>query len=182
MDHDKEITTLLSKPATKRRGFELMVRQYSQQLYWHVRRIVISHDDADDVVQDIFLKLWNSIDTFRAEAQLSTWLYRVATNESIDFIRRKGRTITAADDETTAENLASRLMADKYFDGDETAALLQEAVSQLPEVQRMVFNMRYYDDMPYRQISQILGTSEGGLKASYHHAVKKIKQFFDERD
>lgn len=171
----------LSDPKTQRKAFETVVREYGERLYWQVRRIVLTHDDADDVVQNVFIKAWTHLDDFHSDSKLSTWLYRIAVNESIDFVRRKKNQLSvSADDVETG--VANQLMADNYFDGDETEAQLQEAISRLPDVQRMVFNMRYYDEMKYSEISQILHTSEGALKASYHIAVKKISDFFKQHD
>ena len=177
---EKQLTAMLSDPATQRKAFEIVVRQYSEQLYWQVRRIVLSHEDANDVMQNVMVKAWTNLDTFRQDAKLSTWLYRIAINESLDFMRRqKKMTMVSADD---TPGVANTLLADRYFDGDETEAQLQEAIAQLPDVQRTVFNLRYYEEMKYSDISQILHTSEGALKASYHIAVKKISEFFKQRD
>ncbi|MBQ8656016.1 MAG: RNA polymerase sigma factor [Prevotella sp.] len=168
---------MLRDPDTQRQAFGIVVKQYSEQLYWQIRRIVLNHDDADDVMQNTFLKAWNSLDTFRSDSKLSTWLYRIAINESLDFLRRqKSRPTLSADDDL--RGVANTLMADRYFDGNEAEARLQAAIAQLPDVQRTVFNLRYYDDMKYSDISQLLGTSEGALKASYHIAVKKISEYF----
>lgn len=171
----------LTDPKTQRTAFEKVVREYSEQLYWKVRRIVLSHEDADDVMQNVFLKAWTHLDDYHGDSKLSTWLYRIAVNESIDFVRRRKPLTTISTDNADA-GIANMLMADNYFDGDETQALLQEAIAQLPEVQRTVFNLRYYDDMKYSEMSQMLSTSEGALKASYHIAVKKISDFFKKHD
>ena len=153
----------------------MIVDQYSQSLYWKIRSIVLMHEDADDVLQNTFLKAWKSLPTFQGKAKLSTWLYRIAINESLDFLRRqKAATLSSADADLS---VANRLMADDYFDGDKSQALLQEAIATLPDVQRMVFTLRYYDEMKYSDISEILGTSEGSLKASYHIAVQKISDY-----
>ena len=178
---DEQLKSLLQNPATLRKGFEGMVRQYSEQLYWQVRRLVTVHEDADDVLQNALLKAWNSIATFKGDSKLLTWLSRIAINEALDFLRRQKNRPTVSTDDADL-GLANRLMADRYFDGDETEALLQEAIAQLPDVQRTVFQLRYYDELKYSDISQILGTSEGGLKASYHIAVKKITDFFHRHD
>ena len=178
---DQQLKDLLKSPATQRKGFEAMVRQYSEQLYWQVRRMVLSHEDANDVMQNVFLKAWSHLDDFHHDAKISTWLYRIAVNESLDFLRRqKNQLVVSAGD--TAQGISQTLMADRYFDGDQTQALLQEAIAQLPDVQRTVFNLRYFDDMKYSDISKLLNTSEGALKASYHIAVKKISEFFKQRD
>jgi RNA polymerase sigma-70 factor (ECF subfamily) len=172
---------MLSDAKTVRQGFEIIVRQYSEQLYWLVRRIVLRHEDADDVVQNTFIKAWNAIDRFHGDSKIITWLSRIAINESLDFLRKQKNTVHASDNEADT-SIAQQLMADDYFDGDELEAQLQEAIAQLPEVQRTVFNLRYFDEMKYSQISKIMGTSEGALKASYHIAVKKISEFFHQRD
>ena len=177
---EKQIMNQLKDPKTRRRAFEQLVNQYSEQLYWQVRRIVLTHDDANDVLQNVFLKAWSKLDTFHQDSKISTWLYRIALNESLDFMRKKKtQMVSTDDDEMTVRNT---LMADEYFSGTEVEAMLQEAIAQLPDVQRTVFNMRYFDDMKYSEISEILQTSEGSLKASYHIAVKKISEFFKRRD
>ena len=177
---EQQLIAMLSDPSTQRKAFELVVRQYSEQLYWQVRRIVLTHEDANDVMQNVMLKAWTNLNTFRKDSKLSTWLYRIAINESLDYIRRqKNATMVSADD---ASGIANTLLADDYFDGDETEAQLQEAIAKLPDVQRTVFNLRYYEEMKYSEISEILNTTEGALKASYHIAVKKIADFFRERD
>lgn len=171
----------LADPASQRKAFERLVREYSEQLYWQVRRMVLSHDDANDVLQNVFLKAWTHLDDFHRDAKISTWLYRIAVNESLDFLRRKkSQLVVSADD--SGQGVSQTLMADRYFDGDQTEALLQEAISRLPDVQRTVFNLRYFDDMKYSDISRLMDTSEGALKASYHIAVRKISEFFKARD
>jgi RNA polymerase sigma-70 factor (ECF subfamily) len=177
---EQQLIAMLSDPSTQRKAFELVVRQYSEQLYWQVRRIVLTHEDANDVMQNVMLKAWTNLNTFRKDSKLSTWLYRIAVNESLDFIRRQKNTSTVSADDTSG--IANTLLADDYFDGDETEAQLQEAIAKLPDVQRTVFNLRYYEEMKYSEISEILNTTEGALKASYHIAVKKIAEFFHERD
>ena len=177
---EQEIMNRLKDPKTRRKAFEQLVNQYSEQLYWQVRRIVLIHEDADDVLQNVFLKAWSKLDTFNQESKISTWLYRIALNESLDFMRKKKPQVVSSDDAETM--VGSTLMADDYFNGTEAEAMLQDAVAQLPDVQRTVFNMRYFDDMKYSEISEILQTSEGSLKASYHIAVKKISDFFKRRD
>lgn len=168
-------THLPTTEAEKQAFFANIVAQYSERLYWTVRRIVIDHDDADDVLQNVFVKAWSNIDDFQNRSKISTWLYRIAVNEALDFIRRKKDIASLGDDGNVA--VANRLMADDYFDGDRAQALLQAAIASLPDVQRVVFNLRYYDEMKYSDISQLLNTSEGALKASYHIAVKKIMAF-----
>ena len=178
---DQQLKDLLMTQETQRKGFEVLVRQYSEQLYWQVRRIVLTHEDANDVLQNSFLKAWNALDSFHGDSKVFTWMSRIAINESLDFVRRqKNMSVVSADD--TESGVANMLIADKYFDGDETEAQLQEAISQLPDVQRTVFTLRYYDEMKYSEMSRVLKTSEGALKASYHHAVKKISDYFKSRD
>jgi RNA polymerase sigma-70 factor (ECF subfamily) len=176
---DQLILQMLMNPETQRRGFEACVRQYGEQLYWQVRKIVLTHEDANDVLQNSFLKAWNGLGNFQGDSKVLTWLSRIAINESLDFLRRNKQRQTVSED---ARTVASTLMADTYFDGSETEALLQEAIASLPDVQRTVFQMRYFDEMKYSDISHVLGTSEGALKASYHIAVKKITEFFKARD
>lgn len=174
---EQQIIQLLSDATTQRKGFELLVRGYSEQLYWIIRKIVIEHDDANDVLQNTFLKAWNGLDSFHGDSKISTWLSRIAINESLDFLRRRKQPTVSVE-----EVSVSRLTADEYFDGSEAEAMLQEAIVTLPDVQRTVFLLRYFDEMKYSDISQMLNTSEGALKASYHIAVKKITEFFKSRD
>lgn len=180
MTDDKLLIEKLTNPKTQRRAFEMLVNQYGEQLYWQIRRFVLSHDDANDVLQNAFIKAWQGIGSFHGDSKLLTWLSRIAINESLDFLRRQKNIVTMSTDDESG--IANTLMADDFFDGDETEAQLQEAIATLPEVQRTVFLLRYYDDMKYSDISSMLGTSEGALKASYHIAVKKISEFFKQRD
>ncbi len=180
MYSDEEIVQLLRNEDTLRKGFEALVNQYSEKLYWQVRRIVLIHDDANDVVQNAFIKAWMNIDSFMGKSKIFTWISRIAINEALDFARKKQKKEGISADEDMA--VANRLLADEYFDGDLTQAQLEEAISRLPEVQRTVFRLRYFDEMKYADISAMLGTSEGALKASYHHAVKKIEDFFNNID
>ena len=167
---EKAIVAMLTDPKTQRQAFSMVVSQYSEQLYWKVRRIVLNHEDAN-----VFLKAWNNLGDFQQKSKISTWLYRIAINESLDFLRRqKTASAVSADEDLSVSN---RLMADDYFDGDAAQALLQEAIAHLPDVQRTVFNLRYYDEMKYSDMSRLLDTSEGALKASYHLAVKKITEY-----
>ena len=172
---DRELVEMLREPRTRREGFAVLVKQYSEKLYWKVRRIVLSHEDANDVLQNVFIKVWSNLQNFQGKSSLSTWLYRIAINESLDFLRKQKLADKVSADEDVS--VASRLMSDEYFDGDEVQARLQEAVERLPEVQRMVFNLKYFEEMKYSEMSQILNTSEGALKASYHLAVKKITEY-----
>lgn len=174
---DKEMIDMLQDPHTRREGFAVLVRQYSEPLYWKVRRIVLNHEDANDVLQNAFLKIWNNLDTFQGKSALSTWLYRIAINEALDFVRRQKNVNSATVSTEDEPGVAARLMGDDYFDGDEAQAQLQEAVARLPEVQRTVFTLKYFDELKYSEISKILDTSEGALKASYHLAVKKITEY-----
>lgn len=180
-DEEQLLMQQLIDPKSQRQAFERLVREYSEQLYWQVRRTVLSHEDANDILQNVFLKAWSHLDDFHHDAKISTWLYRIAVNESLDFLRRKKNQIVVSADDS-GQSVSQTLMADRYFDGDQTEALLQEAISRLPEVQRMVFNLRYFDEMKYSDISALLQTSEGALKASYHIAVKKISEFFRSHD
>lgn len=172
---DTEILRLLSDAKTKERGFEEIVNQYSEKLYWKVRSMVFSHDDANDILQNAFLKAWRNLDSFQGKSKVSTWIYRIVINETLDFIRHKKA--QGELDNDVDLSVANRLMGDDYFDGDKAQAVLQQAIATLPEVQRAVFTMRYYDEMKYSDMSEILGTSEGGLKASYHIAVQKITKY-----
>lgn len=174
---DKEMIDMLQDPHTRREGFAVLVRQYSEPLYWKVRRIVLNHEDANDVLQNAFLKIWNNLDTFQGKSALSTWLYRIAINEALDFVRRQKNVNSATVSTEDEPGVAARLMGDDYFDGDEAQARLQEAGARLPEVQRTVFTLKYFDELKYSEISKILDTSEGALKASYHLAVKKITEY-----
>ena len=178
---DNQIKELLMKPETQRKGFEMLVRQYSEQLYWQVRRIVLTHEDSNDVLQNAFIKAWNGLSSFHGDSKVLTWLSRIAINESLDFVRRQKNIVAVSTDDSDS-SVANTLMADEYFDGDETEAQLQEAIASLPEVQRTVFTLRYYDEMKYSEMSNLLNTSEGSLKASYHIAVKKISEFFKSHD
>ncbi len=172
---EKELVRRLQSPDTSRDAFDELMRTFGEGVYWQIRKMVVNHDDALDLLQNVFLKAWNNIDNFRGDAKLSTWLYKIAVNESINFINKeKSRLGLTADD--SCEFLLNNIEADKYFDGDELHLALQKAIAALPEKQRLVFNMRYFDDMSYEQISDVLGTSVGALKANYHHAVKKISQ------
>lgn len=177
---DSELVEMLREPRTRREGFAVLVKQYSEKLYWKVRRIVLSHEDANDVLQNVFIKVWSNLQNFQGKSSLSTWLYRIAINESLDFLRKQKLADKVSADEDVS--VASRLMSDEYFDGDEVQARLQEAVARLPEVQRMVFNLKYFEEMKYSEMSQILNTSEGALKASYHLAVKKITEYLHSFD
>lgn len=176
---EEDVVRRLHDGSTARDAFRQVVDHYGQQMYWQIRRLVVFHDDANDVLQNSFIKAWNSLPNFRGDSRLSTWLYKIAYNESISFLQKKKETLSIDD---LDDNLAERLESDTYFDGDETQILLQRAISKLPDKQRTVFNMKYFQEMKYEDMSDILGTSVGALKASFHLAVKKIEQFFEEHD
>lgn len=166
----------LKSPATQKAAFSELVKEFSETLYWQIRKIVLVHDDANDVLQNTLIKVWTSIDNFRGDSKLSTWLYRIAVNESITFLnKQRSQNNVSIDDADTF--LVSRLEGDEYFDGDEAQLKLQKAILTLPEKQRIVFNMRYFDEMKYEDMSEVLDTSVGALKASYHHATKKIEEY-----
>ena len=178
---DREMVEMLACELTRREGFEALVRQYSERLYWKIRHIVLTHDDADDVLQNTFLKAWQALDTFQGKSAVSTWLYRIAMNQCLNFLnKRNAKKTVSLDDE--GEGVMNMLEGDPYFNGDRVQLLLQKALASLPPKQRMVFNFRYYEDMTFTDMSMFLGTSVGALKADYHHAVKKIKKFFEEND
>ncbi|MFI3239798.1 MAG: RNA polymerase sigma factor [Bacteroidales bacterium] len=176
-----EITDRLRDSATCRSTFNEVIKIFSEPLYWQIRKIVINHDDTNDLLQNTFLKAWSSIENFRGDAKLSTWLHKIAINESITFINKQKAKLQIPLDESN-EFLLDNIQGSEWFDGDEIQLKLQQAISRLPEKQRLVFNMRYFDEMKYEEISEILSTSEGALKASYHHAVKKIEDFFFNND
>ena len=176
MTDDFQILESLKDSSTKEIAFRHLISKYKERLYWHIRKIVLNHDDTDDVLQNTFIKIWNGIDHFRAESSLFTWLYRIATNESITFLnQRKRKSTTSLNDEN--QYLIDNLEGDSYFDGDKWQLLLQKAIATLPEKQRLVFNMKYFDEIKYEDMSLILETSVGALKASYHHAVKKVEEY-----
>jgi RNA polymerase sigma-70 factor (ECF subfamily) len=173
---DKELLRDFRQPETKEKAFTSIIKKYQEKLYWHIRRMVIDHDDANDVLQNMFIKVWNGLTNFREDSQLYTWLYRIATNESLTFLEQsKKRSSVSLND--MESGLANKVVADKNFDPQRLEWKLQLAIQQLPEKQRVVFNLRYYDEMPYEEMSRILETSEGALKASYHHAAKKIEEY-----
>jgi len=173
---DKELLLQFKQPETKEKAFTAIIKKYQEKLYWHIRRMVVDHDDANDVLQNMMIKVWKSLDNFREDSQLYTWLYRIGTNESLTFLEQRKKKATVS--MTDAENsLANKVVADKDFDANRLEWKLQLAIQQLPDKQKAVFNLRYYDEMPYEEMSRVLETSEGALKASYHHAVKKIEEF-----
>jgi RNA polymerase sigma-70 factor (ECF subfamily) len=164
----------LKEPETKEKAFKRLVQEYKERLYWHIRKLVLDHDDANDVVQNTFIKIHLNIHKFKGESSLYTWMYRIATNESINFINSKSAKMGLQNQEWI-EAKAEGLKADSYFDGDEATLTLHKLIAKLPEKQRIVFNMKYFDGITYESMSEILNTSVGALKASYHHAVTKIK-------
>lgn len=173
---DKELLQLFRQANTKEKAFTHLIEKYQQKLYWHVRRLVIDHEDANDVLQNVFIKVWKALDNFRKDSQLYTWLYRIATNESLTFLGQKKKRKSVSYDDVES-GLSNKIIADKHFDPNKIEWKLQLAIQQLPEKQKIVFNLRYYDEMPYEEMSRVLDTSEGALKASYHHAVKKIEDY-----
>lgn len=171
---DSQLLEQFRVESTRNMAFHMLVTKYQKRIYWQVRRIIIDHEDANDVVQNTFIKVWKNLENFKESSQLYTWLYRIATNESLTFLKQKRAPLYVPFE--NVERGLSRKMDDNYFKGDEIEKKLQKAILILPEKQRIVFNMRYYDEMPYEQMSEVLETSVGALKASYHHAVKKIEE------
>ena len=173
---DAELLSGFKSEVTKERAYTAIIKKYQEKLYWHIRRMVVDHDDANDVLQNVYIRVWKGLANFREDSQLYTWLYSIATNESLTFIQqqKKRSSVSLSDVET---GLSNKIKADEGFDGKKLEWKLQLAIQQLPEKQRAVFNLRYYDEMPYAEMSQVLETSEGSLKASYHHAVKKIEDY-----
>ncbi len=171
---DAELLMQFKKPDSKEQAYTSIIKKYQEKLYWHIRRMVVDHDDANDVLQNVFIRVWKGLENFREDSQLYTWLYRIATNECLTFIegQKKRASVSLSDVES---GLSNKIKADKNFDANKLEWKLQLAIQQLPEKQRIVFTLRYYDEMPYEEMSRLLGTSEGALKASYHHAVKKIE-------
>ncbi|WP_423126759.1 RNA polymerase sigma factor [Gaoshiqia sp. Z1-71] len=179
MISDQELINKLKDESARQDAFRLLVKNYKERLYWHIRKIVLDHDDADDILQNTFVKVWRNIDSFRAESGLYTWLYRIATNESLSFLNQKKKKTFGGTEDELNDYLLENIQTDPYFSGDDIQRKLQEAIARLPQKQRLVFNMRYYDDMKYQDMEKILDTSAGALKASYHHAVKKIEDYFN---
>jgi len=173
---DSELLIQFRNPGTREKAFTAIIKKYQEKLYWHIRRMLVDHEDTNDVLQNVFIRVWNGLDNFREDAQLYTWLYRIATNESLTFIEQQKKRAAVSLDEMES-SLSNKVKADKHFDPNKLEWKLQVAIQQLPEKQRVVFNLRYYDEMPYEEMSRVLETSEGALKASYHHAVKKIEDY-----
>jgi RNA polymerase sigma factor (sigma-70 family) len=181
MEHysDDKLLTMFRDESSRNYAYNLIVRKYQERVYWHIRRILINHEDADDVTQNTLIKAWKGLHKFKEESQLYTWLYRIATNESITFLNKKKKRFFVSINDIEHE-LSQSLESDDQYSGDEIQLTLQKAILTLPEKQRLVFNMRYYDEMKYDEIAEVLGTSVGALKASYHHAVKKIENYIKE--
>lgn len=177
--NEKEVLARLQDKTMQREAFERIVAQYSKPLYWQIRRIVYSHEDTGDLLQNTFIKAWTNLDYFRNEARISTWLYRIAVNECLTFLNKQRAFQTLQIDDPEAE-IVKKLEGDPYFSGDHAQLLLQKALLSLPEKQRLVFNLKYYQEMKYEDMSEIFGTTVGALKASYHHAVKKIEKYLKE--
>ena len=173
---DSDLLLKIKNPDSRDYGFNMLVRTYQQRVYWHARKMVIDHDDADDITQEVFIKIHKSIETFREDSQLFTWIYRIATNECLNFLSSKRRKFLLPLNDVGQE-LAAKIEADPALAGDEIELKLQKAILRLPDKQRLVFNLRYYDEMPYEQMAEVTGTSVGALKASYHHAVKKVEDY-----
>ena len=173
---DNELLAQFRNNATRESAYTAIVKKYQEKLYWHIRRMVVDHDDANDVLQNVLIRVWKGLENFREDSQLYTWLYRIGTNECLTFLeqQKKRTSVSLNDDET---GLSNKIKADENFDANKLEWKLQLAIQQLPEKQRLVFTLRYYDEMPYEEMSRVLETSEGALKASYHHAVKKIEDF-----
>jgi len=180
MATEQELLQLLREPSTQGKGFRILVNTYKERVYWTIRRMVMNHDDADDITQLVFIKIFENLNSFRQDSKLFTWIYRIAINETLTFLaQRRRRNIISWD--TIEHKMSENLIEDAYFEGDEVQLQLQKAVLLLPEKQRLVFNMKYYEELKYEEIEEILGTSIGALKASYHHAVKKIEEFLNSR-
>ncbi|WP_149303392.1 RNA polymerase sigma factor [Pareuzebyella sediminis] len=173
---EETLVSQLQQKSTEAAAFEILVDTYKERLYWHIRRIVLNHDDADDVLQNTFIKVFNNISKFKGESKLYSWMYRIATNEALTFLKKASKRMSISDGELQ-DRLIGNLEADPYFEGDEIQLQLQKAIATLPEKQKLVFNMKYFEEFKYEEISEILGTSVGALKASYHLAIKKIEAF-----
>ena len=176
MTDESDFISRLQDPKSKEAAFRELLQLYKERLYWHIRKIVIRHDDADDVLQNTFIKVYRSIDKFKGESKLFSWLYRIATNESITHLNKNAKRLQISNEEQKS-NAINNLTADVYFEGEEIQIKLQKAIASLPEKQQLVFNMKYFDEIKYKDMAEILDTSEGALKASYHIAVKKIESF-----
>jgi RNA polymerase sigma-70 factor, ECF subfamily len=176
---EETLVNELKQLETQAKAFEVLVNTYKERLYWHIRRIVLDHDDTDDVLQNTFIKVYKNIGDFNGDSKLYSWMYRIATNEALTFLKKKSKKLGVSDTELQ-DKMIDNLQADVYFEGDEIQLKLQKAVATLPEKQKLIFNMKYFEEMKYEEISDILDTSVGGLKASYHLAVKKVESFLKE--
>ena len=176
---EEQIIEKIRNEDTRNYGFNLLVREYQERVYWHVRKMVIDHDESNDLTQEIFIKVWKNLHSFREDAKLFTWIYRIATNECLTFLKKKKRRFFIPIHDVEGE-LTEKLESSTQLSGDEVQMKLQKALLKLPDKQRMVFNMKYFDEMKFKDIAEITGTSEGGLKANYHHAVKKIEEYLNE--
>ncbi len=176
MTQEAQLVAQLKDKTQQEQAFRTLVVTYQERLYWHIRRIVLNHDDADDVLQNTFIKIFKNIHNFKENSALYSWMYRIATNESITFLNNKAKKYSLTTQELQ-EKMVSNLTSDVYFDGDQAQLTLQKALATLPEKQRLVFNMKYFENMKYDEIAEVLETSVGALKASYHHAVKKIEEY-----
>ena len=181
MQAEAKLVQALQSPDDREAAFRELINCYKERLYWHIRKIVLDHEDADDVLQNTFIKVYRSIDRFKGDSKLYTWMYRIATNESLSFLKSKARRNNVSVDELKQQQLGE-LQSDVYFEGSAIQLQLQKAIASLPEKQQLVFNMKYFEDMTYEELSAILDTSVGGLKSSYHIAVKKIKAFLDQNE
>jgi len=173
---DSELLVKFRSPDTKESAYTSLIRKYQEKIYWHIRRMVVEHDDANDVLQNVLIRVWNGLGNFREDSQLFTWLYRIATNECLTWLDQQKKRSSVSLSEVES-GLTNKIRADRHFDANKLEWKLQLAIQQLPEKQRLVFGLRYYDEMPYEEMSKVLETSEGALKASYHHAVKKIEDY-----
>ncbi len=181
MTGEETLVRQLKQKDTQAKAFEVLINTYKERLYWHIRRIVLDHDDADDVLQNTFIKVFRNIEGFKGDSKLYSWMYRIGTNEALTFLKTKSRKLGVSN-EKLQETMANSLESDVYFEGDEIQLKLQKAIATLPEKQKLVFNMKYFEELKYEEISEILETSVGGLKASYHLAVKKIENYLKERE
>ena len=179
MDNEKILLSQLKSPPTREKAFRELITLYKERLYWHIRKIVISHDDSDDVLQNTFIKVFKNIEKFKGDSKLYSWMYRIATNEAITHLNKNAKRLLISNEEVK-NKAVNNLQSDVYFEGDEIQLKLQQAIARLPQKQQLVFNMKYFDDIKYKDMSEILETSEGALKASYHIAAKKIEQYLTE--
>jgi RNA polymerase sigma-70 factor (ECF subfamily) len=179
LNNEDLLLSQLKSSSTREKAFRELISLYKERLYWHIRKIVISHDDTDDVLQNTFIKVFKSIDKFKGDSKLFSWMYRIATNEAITFLNKKAKRLQTNNEEVQAKAV-NNLTSDVYFDGNDIQLKLQKAIATLPQKQQIVFNMKYFDDLKYKDMSEILETSEGALKSSYHIAVKKIESYLTE--